>query len=269
ALPAPRVPGGTVPTAPGGTAPTARTVTGRATGAAGAATGWSPARPRRTTAPCPSPSPTPARSSRRAPSSARWRGRWPPASSATSRCACSRSSSPSSSRRCSAGGPRPPPRSRPERGRYRRAVHADRFAPLPPDVAERWAKFGSWDRTYFPSLVGLQLEEVRADYCRMRLPYRPELDQPHGVVHGGAIATLIDTVVVPAVGAAYEPRWEYATVTMDVQYLAAVVREDAVAEGWVVQRGRSLVFCRAEVTTASARLAATGSLTYRVRPPRG
>ena len=96
-------------------------------------------------------------------------------------------------------------------------MHADRFAPLPPDVVERWAKFGSWDRTYFPSLVGLQLEEVRADYCRMRLPYRPELDQPHGVVHGGAIATLIDTVVVPAVGAAYEPGWEYATVTMDVQ----------------------------------------------------
>ena len=148
-------------------------------------------------------------------------------------------------------------------------MHADRFDPLPPDVVERWAKFGSWDRTYFPSLVGLQLEEVRADYCRMRLPYRPELDQPHGVVHGGAIATLIDTVVVPAVGAAYEPGWEYATVTMDVQYLAAGVREDAVAEGWVVQRGRTLVFCRAEVATASGRLAATGSLTYRVRPPRG
>src|SRR5690606_4322160 len=86
-------------------------------------------------------------------------------------------------------------------------------------------------------------------------PYRPELDQPHGVVHGGAIATLIDTVVVPAVGAAYEPGWEYATVTMDVQYLAAVVREDAVAEGWVAQRGRSLVFCRADVTTARGRRA--------------
>jgi uncharacterized protein (TIGR00369 family) len=147
-------------------------------------------------------------------------------------------------------------------------MRADRFDPLPPAAAERWARFGSWDRTYFPKLVGLQLEELRADYCRMRLPYRPELDQPAGVVHGGAIATLIDTVVVPAVGAAYERGWGYATLTMDVQYLGAVTGEDAIAEGWITQRGRSIVFCQAEVVTARGRIAATGSLTYKITPPR-
>ena len=147
-------------------------------------------------------------------------------------------------------------------------MRADRFEPLPPAAAERWAKFGSWDRTYFPKLVGLRLEELRADYCRMRLPYRPELDQPAGVVHGGAIATLIDTVVVPAVGAAYDRGWGYATLTMDVQYLGAVTGEDAIAEGWITQRGRSIVFCQAEVVTAGGRIAATGALTYKVTPPR-
>ena len=66
--------------------------------------------------------------------------------------------------------------------------------------------FERWNRCtpYFPTLVGLELEEVRTDYARMRLPYRPELQQPAGVVHGGAVATLIDTVVVPAVGQAYD-----------------------------------------------------------------
>lgn len=147
-------------------------------------------------------------------------------------------------------------------------MHADRFAPLPPERAERWAKFAKWDRTYFPSLVGLVVEEVRTDYCRMRLPFRPELTQPAGAVHGGAIATLIDTVVVPAVGAAYEPGRTYATLTMNVTYLGAVVDEDAVAEGWVTQRGRSIVFCQAEVTTAAGRPVATGTLTYKVGPAR-
>ena len=147
-------------------------------------------------------------------------------------------------------------------------MHADRFAPLPADVAARWRRFPHWDRTYFPNLVGLQVEELRTDYCRMRLPYRPELEQPAGVVHGGAIATLIDTVVVPAVGAAYDPDWVYVTLTMDIQYQGAVVREDAVAEGWVTQRGRAIVFCRAEVTTESGRQAAAGTLTYKVGPPR-
>lgn len=147
-------------------------------------------------------------------------------------------------------------------------MHADRFPPLPDDVAARWAKFPDWDRTYFPNVVGLVVEEIKTDYCRMRLPYRPELEQPAGVVHGGAIATLIDTVVVPAVGAAYDAGWIYMTITMDIRYLGAVVAEDAIAEGWVEQRGRSIVFCRAEVTTASGEPAASGTLVYKVGPPR-
>ena len=148
-------------------------------------------------------------------------------------------------------------------------LHADRFAPLEGPVADRWAKFpGGGERVYFPNLVGLVLEEVRTDNARLRLPYRAELDQPAGVVHGGALATLIDTVVVPAVGQAYDVAWAYFTVQMDVRYIGAVVGEDAIAEGWIEQRGRTLVFCRAEVRTASGKLAADGTLTYTIRPPR-
>lgn len=149
------------------------------------------------------------------------------------------------------------------------APNASRFEPLAdPALAARWAKFPNWDRRYFPNVVGLELEEVRTDYARMRLPYRNELDQPAGVVHGGAIATLIDTVVVPAVGQAYDVGWVYLTIQMDVRYLGAVVGEDAIAEGWVEQRGRTLVFCRASVRSASGRLAADGTLVYTIRPPR-
>ena len=122
---------------------------------------------------------------------------------------------------------------------------------------------------YFPNVVGLVIEEIRTDYCRMRLPFRPELNQPAGVVHGGAIATLIDTVVVPAIGQAYELGRVYLTIGMNISYLGAVVEEDAVAEGWVEQRGRSIVFCSAEVVGAeSGKLAAQGTLTYKVGKPR-
>ena len=148
------------------------------------------------------------------------------------------------------------------------APNASRFPELPPEKLAQWDNFGVWPgQTLFPTVVGLVKEEIREGYCRMRLPYRPELDQPGGVIHGGAIATLIDTVVVPAVGAVYDTRPVMLTITMNVQYLAAVRSEDAVAEGWVEQRGRSTVFCRAEVRTASGRLAATGTLVYAVRFP--
>jgi uncharacterized protein (TIGR00369 family) len=146
--------------------------------------------------------------------------------------------------------------------------NAGRFAELPPEKLARWENFGVWPgQTFFPSYVGLQKEEIRDGYCRMRLPYRPELDQPAGVVHGGAIATLIDTVVVPAVGAVYDTRPVMLTISMNVQYLGALRQEDAVAEGWVEQRGRSTVFCRAEVRGSSGRLATTGTLVYAVRFP--
>jgi uncharacterized protein (TIGR00369 family) len=140
------------------------------------------------------------------------------------------------------------------------------FALLPERQARRWSRFGSWDEVFFPSLVGVQVEDIREDYCRLRLPYRRELDQPEGVVHGGAIATLIDTAAVPAVGATYEQVPRMATLSMTVDYLGAVHQEDAVAHGWVVKRGRSIVFCEVAVQTASGSLAATASLVYSVRP---
>jgi uncharacterized protein (TIGR00369 family) len=142
----------------------------------------------------------------------------------------------------------------------------DSFAPLAEHRHRRWSRFGAWDRTYFPSLVGVQLEELRADYCRLRLPYRAELDQPGGAMHGGAIATLVDTVVVPAVGAGYDEVPAMLTLKMDISYLGAIRGEDAIAHGWIVRRGRSVVFCQAAVLSASGAPAATGSLVYSVRP---
>lgn len=146
-------------------------------------------------------------------------------------------------------------------------VHADRFPPLDPARVALWQAFPKMgtDAT-FASLVGLELEEVRLDYGRMRLRYRPELNQPAGVVHGGAVATLIDTCVVPAVASAYDERPRMLTVNLVVQFLGAVVGQDAIAEGFVVKRGRSTVFCRAEVRVESGDLVATGDLVYNVRP---
>ncbi|HMG42110.1 MAG TPA: PaaI family thioesterase [Acidimicrobiales bacterium] len=151
-------------------------------------------------------------------------------------------------------------------GRTRAALHE----PLPPERVAYWSKFGRWEETYFPQVVGLELEEARVDYARMRLPYRPELRQPAGVVHGGAIATLIDTVVVPAIGAYYPQMPVMLTIDMQIRYLGAAREVDLLGEGWVVKRGRSIVFCQASVTSEpDGDLVAEGWLTYRVVPPEG
>ena len=146
---------------------------------------------------------------------------------------------------------------------------ADRYEPLPDDVSALWLGYGRWEREYYPKLLGMTVEDVRRDYCRMRLAFKPSLEQPAGVVHGGAIASLVDSVVVPAIGGAYGPGVGYSTVDLHVQYLAPWRTEDAVAEGWVVQRGRSIVFCEAEVRGATSdTVIARGHLTYKVSQPR-
>jgi uncharacterized protein (TIGR00369 family) len=135
---------------------------------------------------------------------------------------------------------------------------------LPPERLARWSRYGRWDQTFFPSLVGIVVEDIRVDYCRMRLPWRPELAQPAGLLHGGAIATLVDSVMVPAIGAAYDAPQGFATVDLHVQYQGGVNGEDIVAEGWVTQRGRSMVFAEAEVLTAAGAPVAKAMLTFRL-----
>lgn len=145
------------------------------------------------------------------------------------------------------------------------APNRDRFAELPEERAKWWAKFPNFKHEVFPSFLGLELEELREDYARLKLGFREHLNQPAGVVHGGVIATLIDTAVVPAIGSGYDDRPDLLTIDMQIQYMGAVIGKDMYVEGWVAKRGRSVVFARAEVRDADGRLAACGTLAYTVR----
>jgi uncharacterized protein (TIGR00369 family) len=149
------------------------------------------------------------------------------------------------------------------------AARAASFAPLDAARARRWSKFLNWEERFFPNVVGLELEEVRSDYARMRLPYRPELRQPAGMVHGGAIATLIDTVVVPALASAYDEVPFMVTIDLQIRFLSAAADTDLIGEGWVTRRGRSVSFCQAEVRRAGDdAVVAEGWLVYKVSPQR-
>ncbi len=153
------------------------------------------------------------------------------------------------------------------------STRADDFEPLDEATTQRWLRFGRSGTTTFPMLLGMEVEDVRRDYCRMRLPFRDELLQAAGFMHGGAIASLLDHVMVPAVGAVLAPKANYSTVDMHVQYLRGIVggdrAEDAIAEGWVTRRGRRTVFGESEVFGArTGERIAKSVLTYAVSEPR-
>ena len=145
---------------------------------------------------------------------------------------------------------------------------ADLYEPLPPHLHARWMRYGAGKTVRFAELVGLVVEDVRVDYCRMCLPWRTEISQPFGVAHGGAVAGLLDSVVVPAIGAGYEDPVVFATTSLSMQYLGALRDEDAIAEGWVTKRGRSTLFCEAiAIGASSGRELAHALMTFQIVTP--
>ena len=106
---------------------------------------------------------------------------------------------------------------------------------------------------------------VRPDFCRLRLPFRSQLRTTGEVVHGGAIASLIDNAGVAAVWSNVPPDiTRGATASMTVHYLAAAEAVDLIAEARVIRRGRSIVFVDIDVSAPSGERIARGSLVYKL-----
>ena len=117
----------------------------------------------------------------------------------------------------------------------------------------------------FAVLLGLKIEEVRAEFCRLRLPFRPEVRTQGDVVHGGAISTLIDSAgVLAAWSNVSSSPSRGATANLTVSFLAAAQAADLIAEARVIRRGRSLVFVDIDVATPSGQAIAKGLLTYKL-----
>jgi uncharacterized protein (TIGR00369 family) len=114
--------------------------------------------------------------------------------------------------------------------------------------------------------LGIELQSLEPDRAELRLPYDPRLATVGDVVHGGAIASLIDTAGMAATWADPDVEPESvagATISMNVDYVAAARGQDLLAVATVVRRGRSLCFTEISVTEPDGRLVAKGSVVQR------
>jgi uncharacterized protein (TIGR00369 family) len=113
--------------------------------------------------------------------------------------------------------------------------------------------------------LGIELVDLEPDVARLRLPYRPELATIGDVVHGGAIAALLDTASMAAAWSDDEVPESVAgaTVSMSVDYVAAARGADLVATATAVRRGRSLCFCEVTVTEPGGQVVAKGLAVHR------
>ena len=126
-------------------------------------------------------------------------------------------------------------------------------------------------RQFFPTSpyvkhLGMQLTDLQPGVATLTLPFTQELVTIGTVVHGGAIASLIDTAAMVAAWSDIEvpEKVRGTTVNLTVAYLAAAEQEDLQATARVLRRGRNLVYLDVEVRDTLGKAVAKGLVIYKL-----
>ena len=121
----------------------------------------------------------------------------------------------------------------------------------------------------FWGTLGITIDGVdRPGHVTLALPWRKALETRRaGVMHGGAIASLIDTAAGGAVLTLREEddaTWAgIATLDLNVSYLNAAMAE-IVAEATVLRASRTIVFVGVDVRDRAGAPIAAGRVTYMI-----
>src|SRR5579872_6926680 len=128
------------------------------------------------------------------------------------------------------------------------------------------SKTASWqwdkEKSHFVELLDLKLDSVSKGRAVMRMPYRPEISNGTGAVHGGAIVSLCDTCFYVALASIYGRQQDTTTAALQCNFLApALPPHDLVAEATVLKAGRRIVYGEVHVRSAD-KLVAHATLNF-------
>lgn len=115
---------------------------------------------------------------------------------------------------------------------------------------------------HFTQLLGIEIDSLEPGRARMSLDVTEKHRQLAGVMHGGAIATLVDTAVALAIVSTSEPGAKFTTIELKVNYLSPIVEGRIIAEARLIRDGKRIVVAECDVFDPAGKLAAKGLLTY-------
>lgn len=114
----------------------------------------------------------------------------------------------------------------------------------------------------YAKFLGIKLDQVAVGTAVLSLRVREELKQNRGVVHGGAIASLIDSATAFAIITILEPHESVTTVDLTISYLRPVSTGRMTASSKVIRAGRRMIAVSADVHDSRRTLVATSLSTY-------
>jgi uncharacterized protein (TIGR00369 family) len=109
-------------------------------------------------------------------------------------------------------------------------------------------------------LFGTTLSFDEQGHAHVDLPYNPNLDQPCGI-HGGVIATLLDTAGWFTV-AAQSKTILVTTSEFNIHFLNPALECNLHAEGWVVKAGKRIFIAEMRVSKSNGEIIAIGTGTF-------
>jgi len=116
----------------------------------------------------------------------------------------------------------------------------------------------------FAGVLGMEFTHLAPDRVEATLKVRQELKQPWGILHGGAVMTLADTVA--GAGAYMNLARGQETVTVELKInLVGAVREGSIrAEAVPLHRGRTTSIWETRITDENGKLVAVSLSTHLV-----
>jgi len=121
--------------------------------------------------------------------------------------------------------------------------------------------------SHFDALVGTEWIDDDPEHARVRIAVRDELRQPVGLMHGGVISTLVESVCSRATALAVLGDGMAAMgQSISVSFMRPVTEGHAEVRARARHRGRTTWVWEAEVLNADRQLCAIAQMTIAVRP---
>ena len=97
------------------------------------------------------------------------------------------------------------------------------------------------------ALIGATMPVIEPGYTEIHLPYKQDVTQQHGYIHGGVVGMFADSAAGYAANTLTSADTGVLTVEYKLNLLAPADGQLLIAEGSVVRYGRTLIVTKAEV----------------------
>ena len=121
----------------------------------------------------------------------------------------------------------------------------------------------------FPSHMRMRLASIAFDQANILLDTDTCHLQPYGIVHGGVLATLVDTATFWAAFLRLPETEGLVNIDLKLNYLHPVVSGPLRADGRCIRAGRSISYAEAHIKDADGHLVVHGTSTLKTLTGKG